>query len=163
MAHMLMQLDKVGAVTDMALVCKAFNNHYVLDRLIQEMNTWLQKRMLQLAATGVIASETVSAPNPQSARQIPEELDTPEARRIWERVKAAGWVDEHLQPQGLFWKEAAVLAHAIGELLPLEHRWTSFKELWGQKYLSDLYSKAMDKPEIGKWIDEVKKVVGTKP
>lgn len=36
--------------------------------------------------------------NKKGKCELPEELDTPEAHELWERAKAAGYVDENLQP-----------------------------------------------------------------
>lgn len=70
-------------------------------------------------------------------RKLPEELDTPEAHELWERAKAAGYVDENLQPVAkLTQKRIAIVASVISEALDLDQRWNAFTKFWGVTYLA---------------------------
>lgn len=76
-------------------------------------------------------------------RKLPEELDTPEAHELWERAKAAGYVDENLQPvASLLQKQNAIVASVISDALDLKPRWNAFTKFWGATYLSKKYSDA---------------------
>ncbi len=76
-------------------------------------------------------------------RKLPEELDTPEAHVLWERAKAAGYVDENLQPvTNLTQKEVAIVAFVISDALDLKPKWMALSDFWGVTYLSKKYSEA---------------------
>lgn len=76
-------------------------------------------------------------------RKLPEELDTPEAHVLWERAKAAGYVDENLQPvTDLTQKEVAIVAFVISDALDLKPKWMALSDFWGVTYLSKKYSEA---------------------
>lgn len=96
-------------------------------------------------------------------RKLPEELDTPEAHELWERAKAAGYVDENLQPVAdLTQKEVAIVACVIGEALNFKPnwRWKPFTKFWEASYLSKKYSEAfLNNPSSGDFKREVRKVL----
>lgn len=96
-------------------------------------------------------------------RKLPEELDTPEAHIVWERAKAAGYVDENLQPVAkLSQKEVAIVACVIGEALNFKPnwRWKPFTKFWEASYLSKKYSEAfLNNPSSGDFKREVRKVL----
>lgn len=95
-----------------------------------------------------------------SAPAIPQELDTPKARRIWERVKAEGWVDEHLQLRNLPRKKAAILAKTMADVLMGRPQWKPFETLWGLKNLRMDYRQADINDYYPDWVKTVKRVVG---
>ena len=79
-------------------------------------------------------------------RKLPEELDTREAHIVWERAKAAGYVDEKLQPVAdLTQKEVAIVAFVISDALDLKPKWMALADFWGVTYLSKKYSEAFGK------------------
>lgn len=96
-------------------------------------------------------------------RKLPEELDTPEAHIVWERAKAAGYVDENLQPVAdLTQKEVAIVACVIGEALNFKQnwKWMPFTKFWKVSYLSKKYSEAfLNNPSSGDFKREVRKVL----
>lgn len=79
-------------------------------------------------------------------RELPEELDTPEAHIVWERAKAAGYVDENLQPvANLSQNKISILASEIGEKLHFKPswRWKPFTDFWGVKKLAKKYETSV--------------------
>lgn len=77
-------------------------------------------------------------------RKLPEELDTPEAHVLWERVKAAGYVDENLQPVAkLSQYKISILASEISKALDLDPRWKPFTDFWGIKDLTKKYETSV--------------------
>lgn len=77
-------------------------------------------------------------------RKLPEELDTPEAHVLWERAKAAGYVDENLQPVAkLSRNKISILASVIGVALGLKSRWKPFTDFWGVKNLAKKYETSV--------------------
>lgn len=78
-------------------------------------------------------------------RKLPEELDTPEAHELWERAKAAGYVDENLQPvTNLSDYKKSILASEIGVALGLKPRWQPFTDFWGIIDLAKKYDKSVN-------------------
>lgn len=78
--------------------------------------------------------------------KLPEELDTPEAHIVWERAKAAGYVDENLQPvANLSQNKISILASEIGEKLHFKPswRWKPFTDFWGVKKLAKKYETSV--------------------
>lgn len=77
-------------------------------------------------------------------RQLPEELDTPEAHIVWERAKKAGYVDENLQPVvKLSQYKISILASEISKALDLDPRWKPFTDFWGVKDLTKKYETSV--------------------
>lgn len=77
-------------------------------------------------------------------RKLPEELDTPEAHVLWERAKAAGYVDENLQPVAkLSQYKISILASEISKALDLDPRWKPFTDFWGVKDLTKKYETSV--------------------
>lgn len=78
-------------------------------------------------------------------RKLPEELDTHEAHVLWERAKAAGYVDENLQPVvKLSQYKISILASEIGVALGLKPRWQPFTNFWGIKNLAKKYDASVN-------------------
>lgn len=78
-------------------------------------------------------------------RKLPEELDTPEAHELWERAKAAGYVDENLQPMAkLSQYKISILASEIGVALGFKPRWKPFTDFWGVKNLAKKYDASVN-------------------
>lgn len=78
-------------------------------------------------------------------RKLPEELDTPEAHVLWERAKAARYVDENLQPMAkLSQYKISILASEIGVALALKPRWQPFTNFWGIKNLAKKYDASVN-------------------
>lgn len=88
----------------------------------------------------------VKSSKASAERTLPPELDTPEAHIVWERAKAAGYVDENLQPvTNLTQKEVAIVAFVISGALDLKPKWMALADFWGVTYLSKKYSEAFGK------------------
>lgn len=64
-------------------------------------------------------------------------LDTTEAKELWDKAAAQGWVDENRKPK-ISHNKAAILASVIADILRLSPRWEAFETLWG---ISDLANK----------------------
>ena len=78
-------------------------------------------------------------------RKLPEELDTPEAHVLWEHAKAAGYVDENLQPVvKLSQYKISILASEIGVALGFKPRWKPFTDFWGVKNLAKKYDASVN-------------------
>ena len=62
-------------------------------------------------------------------KTTPAELDTEEARRLWDAARDAGWVDDNCQPL-LSRALSAVLADRMATLLNIQNKWKVFESFW---------------------------------
>jgi len=82
-------------------------------------------------------------------------LHTPEAKKVWRKLQAKGWIDINLQPC-VSNRKAAIIASAISDALKLEPRWAALQQLWPKlPPLSAEYSKAMDCKYFDSFLKEV--------
>ena len=93
---------------------------------------------------GPPASENNLPPGAKESAEAssrPAELCTPEARALWQRAQAEGWVDAQWQPVGLSRPDAALLAHRLGKLLGIDG-WKPFETLWKRQNMRQDYAKS---------------------
>ena len=57
---------------------------------------------------------------------LPAELSTNKAMVLWKKAQKAGFVDEHYQPL-ISRTQAAVLAHAMAQILGIKNKWKVFE------------------------------------
>lgn len=76
-------------------------------------------------------------------REIPEVLDTPKARTIWQIAQEHGWVNKDLQPI-IPLAKAGLLACMIADKLSLHPKWTVFEKFWNVPNLRVKYNTAME-------------------
>ena len=74
---------------------------------------------------------------------IPEELKTPEAKKVLARLQKKGMLDADLQPSTLVGWQKGVLAYELTERLKIVKRWVVMATLWkcSDKTLRQNYSK----------------------
>jgi hypothetical protein len=74
-------------------------------------------------------------------------LDTDEARKYWQRLEKAGFVDAncHLMPETTR-KQAMYIAELFAEKLNIKSKWKTFEQLWG---ISNLAQEKWDMQETG--------------
>lgn len=90
----------------------------------------------------------------RSASRLPAELDTAEAHAIWDRLKAAGWVDEHLQPAMPRWKRV-LLADAMAKKLRIRNKWKVFESCWKMSSMNQEFQSAMKNPKSSSFYKEM--------
>lgn len=78
-------------------------------------------------------TETAAAPAAPEDAPLPDELDTPEAHDLLQRLMQAGMLNERWQPVDLTLSQKGVLARALAERLKIEHQWQCFGTLWSMK------------------------------
>jgi hypothetical protein len=88
---------------------------------------------------------------------IPEELRTPEAKKVLARLQKKGILDSDLQPSTLVGWQKGILAYELTERLEIKRRWVVMATLWkcSDKTLRQNYSKNFNEPKA---IDFSKKV-----
>lgn len=104
---------------------------------------------------GPPASENNLPRRGQNDGGVPPCLDTPEARELWRKAQAAGWVDEQLQPR-LSRSDAALLAGRMADLLGIEG-WQPFEQLWKRRNMRVDFSKGNGKQSASDFLDALKR------
>ena len=92
---------------------------------------------------------------------LPESLCTPEAMRIWDRLRCAGWVGADYHPVGLSYAHMAMLAMEFGKRMGLRCIWKDFGECWGIKseVLRSAYNRALGQQQFCKVVDKIRKAM----
>lgn len=103
--------------------------------------------------------EEESEPAVEECRPLPPELSTPEARKYWRRLQAAGHMDENCQPTGSRTEMAMVVYHFC-QAMGWEPRWTMFEKLWDKRSLHKDYETAMQQAKAGDTIADMKRIFG---
>ena len=88
---------------------------------------------------------------------LSEVLATEAAIALWQKVQAAGWIDDNYQPL-LSRTQAALLADAMAERLGLKEKWKVFETLWNRKYMYRDYYEALNQKKSLEFQDEIKKL-----
>ncbi len=91
----------------------------------------------------------------EETKSLPRELATDEAMALWEKVQAAGYVDEHYQPT-VSRTQAALLADAMAERLVIKEKWKVFEGLWKRNNMYYDYYKALGQRQSLVFQDELK-------
>ena len=89
-------------------------------------------------------------------KTTPAELQTEEARRLWDAARDAGWVDDNCQPL-LSRALSAVLADRMATLLNIQNKWKVFESFWGMKGLRSAYNNALNQKQFDEFYEKLKK------
>ena len=90
---------------------------------------------------------------------LSEVLATEAAIALWQKVQAAGWIDDNYQPL-LSRTQAALLADAMAERLGIKEKWKVFEGLWNRKYMRSDYNLALTRKGSLDFQDELKRLFG---
>ena len=90
---------------------------------------------------------------------LSEVLATEAAIALWQKVQAAGWIDDNYQPL-LSRTQAALLADAMAERLGIKEKWKVFETLWNRKYMRSDYNLALTQQQSYDFQDELKQLFG---
>jgi hypothetical protein len=89
---------------------------------------------------------------------LPAELSTDEAMVLWKKAQKAGFVDEHYQPL-ISRTQAAVLAHAMAQILGIKNKWKVFETLWKRKGMYRDYYQALDQRQSLVFQNKIKELL----
>ena len=168
-----MQLNEMGKMT--ASVAGKASQDELLKALRVFVNKSKRKKMekriavkemvLELAnANGLVLPEELAAsidslddeqpPEPQPS-EVPEVL----ARsKYWQRVKAAGLVDENNQPT-VSRPEAALMAEALAKRIGIDNKWKVFELLWQRNNMRNDYNTALEQKKSLEFQERLKVVL----
>lgn len=89
---------------------------------------------------------------------LPDVLSTEEAMAVWEKVQAAGYVNDNYQPM-ISRTQSALLANAMAERLGIHDKWKVFETLWNRKNMYRDYYKALNLLQSLDFQDEIKRTL----
>ena len=98
----------------------------------------------------------VSVKEKAAPAEIPAELDSEEAKRLWAAAKDAGWVDDDCQPL-LSRAQSAMLADRMATLLNIRNKWKVFETFWTMKGLRSAYNNALNQKQFDEFYEKLKK------
>ena len=97
------------------------------------------------------------APSTGATPPLPEVLATPEAMRLWEKARRAGYVDDDCQPT-CSRPEAAMLANEMAKRLGIREKWKVFEAFWHRNNMRSDYSRAMNQRQSLDFQDKIKRL-----
>ena len=103
----------------------------------------------------IVSSEREGKTKTEEKSEKPAELQTEEARRLWDAARDAGWVDDGCQPL-LSRALSAVLADRMATLLNIQNKWKVFESFWGMKGLRSAYNNALNQKQFDEFYEKLK-------
>lgn len=103
----------------------------------------------------IVNSEREGKKKTEEKSEKPAELQTEEARRLWDAARDAGWVDDDCQPL-LSRAMSAVLADRMATLLNIQNKWKVFESFWGMKGLRSAYNNALNQKQFDEFYEKLK-------
>ena len=103
----------------------------------------------------IVNSEREGKKITEEKSETPAELQTEEARRLWDAARDAGWVDDDCQPL-LSRAMSAVLADRMATLLNIQNKWKVFESFWGMKGLRSAYNNALNQKQFDEFYEKLK-------
>ena len=93
----------------------------------------------------------------EGVEEMPEALRTEAAMALWEKMQAAGYIDEDYQPL-LSRSQSALLADAMAERLGIKEKWKVFETLWQRRNMYRDYYKALNLQQSLTFQDKIKRL-----
>ena len=103
----------------------------------------------------IVNSEREGKKKTEEKSETPAELQTEEARRLWDAARDAGWVDDDCQPL-LSRSLSALLADRMATLLNIQNKWKVFESFWGMKGLRSAYNNALNQKQFDEFYEKLK-------
>ena len=114
-------------------------------------NVYLSVDKAEVKMKDGVAPETASP-------EKPAELQTEEARRLWDAARDAGWVDDDCQPL-LSRSLSALLADRMATLLNIQNKWKVFETFWNRKNMRSDYNDALNQKQFDEFYEKLKKTI----
>ena len=91
----------------------------------------------------------------------PNELQTQEAEKLFEKLREAGMVDARMQPLNLSNAEKGMLAFDLAGRLDIQNQWQVFASLWGTTSgaLRSAYNRAIEQQKTMLFIEKLKNIL----
>ena len=123
-----------------------------------------QKGQAPVCSMGTVLSEFSSwaALDENSGRtvpiELPSELSTPKAMKLWRKAQQAGFVDDNFQPL-LSRTQSALLADVMAEHLGIRQRWKIFETFWHRNNMRSDYNLALSQRQSLDFRDKLKNIL----
>ena len=89
---------------------------------------------------------------------LPEALASEEAMALWEKMQAAGYIDEDFQPT-VSRSLSAIIADEMARRLGIKEKWKAFETLWHRRNMYRDYYKALDLQQTLTFRDEIRRII----
>ena len=91
----------------------------------------------------------------------PAELQTQEAKNLFEKLREAGMMDARMQPLNLSNAEKGMLAFNLAGRLDIQNQWQVFATLWGTTpgALRSAYNRAIEQQKTMLFIEKLKRIL----
>lgn len=123
----------------------ATNCHISIGSYIEEQNVYASKKT-EIEEAKEVIEEVVS--------NIPSELNTEQAWKLWNIAIEKGWINKDLQLMPEMTKEqAAIIAERMGYKLGLKFRWKPFERLWDISYLQSKFDRGVANENLRDFYD----------
>ena len=106
----------------------------------------------------IVNSEREGKTKTEEKSETPAELQTEEARRLWDAARDAGWVDDDCQPL-LSRSLSALLADRMATLLNIQNKWKVFETFWNRKNMRSDYNDALNQKQFDEFYEKLKKTI----
>ena len=90
--------------------------------------------------------------------ELPAELSTPEAMKLWRKAQQAGFVDDNFQPL-LSRTQSALLADVMAEHLGIRQRWKIFETFWHRNNMRSDFNDALSQRQTLDFQEKLKKIL----
>lgn len=116
----------------------------------------IDKAQVQISSQPAETIETTDDEPPQ----LPDELQTPCAQVLLEKLQQAGLMDGNAQPVRLSIAEKGMLASFLAERLDIKNLWKVFGDCWGMKSetLRRAWNKAMEQKKTIAFQEKLKSI-----
>lgn len=123
----------------------ATNCHISIGSYIEEQNVYASKKT-EIEEAKEVIEDVVS--------NIPSELNTEQAWKLWDIAIEKGWLNKDLQLMPEMTKEqAAIIAERMGYKLGLKFRWKPFERLWDISYLQSKFDRGVANENLRDFYD----------
>jgi hypothetical protein len=123
---------------------------------IQHVEHLHQADVLQALGIELEVKRTKQTGDTETA--CPPQLDTPQARGLWQKAIAEGWVDERRQPL-LSRPMAALLADRMATVLDITAKWKVFEQMWHRKNMRNDYNTALEQQQCDEYRKKFARVI----
>ena len=86
---------------------------------------------------------------------LPEALASEEAMALWEKMQAAGYIDDDFQPT-VSRSLSAIIADEMARQLGIKEKWKAFETLWHRRNMYRDYHDALDQRQSLQFRDTLK-------
>ena len=125
----------------------------------------VKEMVLELAnANGLVlpadlATTIDSLDDEQPSEPLPFEVpDVLAKNKYWQRVKAAGLVDDNNQPT-VSRPEAALMAEALAKRIGIENKWKLFEQMWQRNNMRNDYNTALEQKKSLQFQEKLKNIL----